>query len=105
MNKKVVFNGIEFSLPKYNSTIVTAFDYLDKIATHLQDELREDDENFQASIVMDFSTTKPPEYRIQSIGSISKKTKEKVGNILKKIVDIDPNQISGSVHVNLLVDD
>ena len=30
MNKKIILNGIELSLPKYDGTAVTLFDYLDE---------------------------------------------------------------------------
>jgi len=105
MNKKVIFNGIELSLPKYNSSAVTIFDYLDKVVTHLQDELSEDDGNFHISIDVDFSTNKPPKYKIQSNGSTPRKTKEKLAKILEKTAENDENQVSGTVRLNLLVED
>jgi hypothetical protein len=105
MNKKVIFNGIELSLPKYNESAVTIFDYLDKIVTNLQDGLSEDDGNFQLSIDVDFSTTKSPKHKIQSSGSTPRKTKEKVARILEKTADKKSNHVSGSVRVNLLIED
>ena len=105
MNKKVIFNGIELSLPKYNGTALTIFDYLDKVVTHLQNELGEDDGNFQLSIDVDFSTSSPPKHKIQSNGSTNKKTKAKVAKILEQTAKNDTSHVSGSVRVNLLVED
>ena len=105
MNKKVIFNGIELSLPKYNVSALTIFDYLDKIVTNLENELGEDDGNFQLSIDVDFSTTNSPKHKIQSNGSTHKKTKEKVARILGSTAEGDSSHVSGSVRVNLLVED
>ena len=105
MNKKVIFNGIELSLPKYNGSALTIFDYLDKIVTRLQRELDDEDGNFQLSIDVDFSTISPPKHRIESNGSTPRKTKEKVARILARTADAEEAQVSGSVRVNLLVED
>jgi hypothetical protein len=105
MNKKVIFNGIELSLPKYNGSALTIFDYLDKVVTHLQSELGAEDGNFQLSIDVDFSTSNVPKHRIESNGSTSRVTKEKVARILERAAVDDESRVSGSVRVNLLVED
>jgi hypothetical protein len=105
MAKKVLFNGIELSLPKYNASAVTIFDYLENVVTDLEGGLSVDDGNFQLSINVDFSTTKPPKHKIHSIGATNKRTKDKVARILERTSDHENSQVSGSVRVNLLVED
>jgi hypothetical protein len=105
MTKKVIFNGIELSLPKYNASAVTIFDYLENIVTDLEDGLSDDDGSFQLSINVDFSTTNPPKHKIYSNGTTKKRTKDKVAKILERTVENENNRVSGSVRVNLLVED
>ena len=105
MSKKVIFNGIELSLPKYNASATTIFDYLENIQTHLEKGLGDDDGNFELSINVDFSASEPPKHKIHSNGSTNKKTKEKVARILESSLDGEDNHVSGSVRVNLLVED
>ena len=105
MTKKVTFNGIELSLPKYDAEAVTLFDYLENVVTHLEQELGDDDENFQLSINVDFSTSRPPKHKIYANGTTRKRTKEKVARILERTMDSDNSSVSGSVKVNLLVED
>lgn len=105
MTKKVVFNGIELSLPKYNASAVTIFDYLENVVTDLEGGLSEDDGNFQLSINVDFSTTKPPKHKIYGNGITRKRTKDKVARILERTADNERGRVSGSVRVNLLVED
>ena len=105
MTKKVIFNGIELSLPKYNASAVAIFDYLENIVTDLEDGLSDDDGSFQLSINVDFSTTNPPKHKIYSNGTTKKRTKDKVAKILERTVENENNRVSGSVRVNLLVED
>jgi hypothetical protein len=105
MNKKIILNGIELSLPKYDASAVTFFDYLDNVVTHLEKELGEEDGNFQLSINVDFSTSKPPKHKIHSDGITKKKTRDKVNRILGQTQAGEFKQVSGSVRVNLLVED
>jgi translation initiation factor 2 alpha subunit (eIF-2alpha) len=105
MTKKVIFNGIELSLPKYNASAVTIFDYLENVVTDLEGGLSEADGNFQLSINVDFSTTKPPKHKIHSNGTTRKQTKDKVARILERTTDHENSRVSGSVRVNLLVED
>ena len=105
MKKRVTFNGIELSTPKYDASAVTLLDYLEEVVTHLEKELGRDDGNFKLSINVDFSTSKPPKHRIYSNGETSKRTKAKVANILKRTSEKQFNHVSGSVMVNLQVED
>lgn len=105
MNKKIILNGIELSLPKYNASAVTLFDYLDDIVTNLEEELGREDGNFKISIDVDFSTNKAPKHKIYSNGSTTTRTKEKVARILKKTKAGGTESVSGSVRVNLQVED
>ena len=104
MTKKVVLNGIELSLPKYNVSALTIFDYLENVVTSLEDGLSEDDGNFELSINVDFSTTKSPQHKIYSNGTTKKQTKDKVARILDRTADNENSRVSGSVRVNLLVE-
>ena len=105
MNKKITLNGIELSLPKYNATAVTLFDYLDDVVTNLEKGLGKDDGNFKISIDVNFSTNKPPKHKIYSNSSTNKRTKEKVSRILKKARAKGTDTVSGTVRVNLQVED
>lgn len=105
MNKKISLNGIELSLPKYDATAVTLFDYLENIVSNLEDGLDENDGNFQISINVDFETRKSPKYTIHSNGTPRKKTKDKIARILRKTKAGKNDQVSGSVRVNLKVED
>lgn len=105
MAKKVTFNGIELSLPKYDETALNLFDYLDNVITHLEKGLDKNDENFQLSINVDFETHKPPKHRIYANGTTKKSTKEKVAKILKTTSEKEYDHVSGSVKVNLMVED
>lgn len=105
MTKKVTFNGIELSLPKYDAVAVTLFDYLENLVTHLEEELGDDDGNFQLSINVDFSANRPPKHKIHSNGMTRKSTKAKVARILKRTSEGENSRVSGSVRVNLLVED
>jgi hypothetical protein len=105
MTKRVTFNGIELFLPKYDGTALTIFDYLDKVIAHLEKGLDTNDGSFQISLNVDFSTDTPPKHTIHANRSTNKKTKDKVAKILKQAIDGVYNHVSGSVKVNLLVED
>ena len=105
MTKKIILNGIELSVPKYDASAVTIIDYLENVVTHLGKELGEADGNFELSINVDFSTSQPPKHKIHSNGSTKKGTKAKVARILKRTNEGENSQVSGSVILNLLVED
>ena len=105
ITKKVTINGIELNFPKYDASAVTLFDYLDHVVSHFEEELGEDDGNFQISINVDFSTSKPPKHEIFSNGTTKKRTKQKVAKILERTIKGEYNHMSGSVKVNLRVED
>ena len=105
MSKKIILNGIELSLPKYDASAITLFDYLEDVVTNLEEGLGDSDGNFQISINVDFATSQSPKHTIHSNGKPNKKTKEKVTKILNKTNAGKTNQVSGSVRVNLQVED
>ena len=105
MSKKVTFNGIELSLPKYDKRALTIFDYLDKIIAKLESGLDKSDGNFQLSINVDFAADKPPKHKILDDGKMPKKSKEKVSKILKKAAEKEQEHAAGSMKVNLVVGD
>jgi hypothetical protein len=105
MTKKVTINGIELNFPKYDASAVTLFDYLDHVVSHFEEELGDEDGNFQISINVDFSTNRPPRHEIYSNGTTKKRMKQKVAKILEKTIEGEYNHMSGSVKVNLVVED
>jgi hypothetical protein len=105
MNKKIILNGIELSLPKYDSTAATLFDYLEDVVTNLEEELSDDDGNFQLSIDVDFSISKPPSHSILSSDATKTSTENKIAKALNSSNSGKFNQFSGSVKVNLQVKD
>ena len=105
MPKKVTFRGIELSLPKYDKSALFIFDYLNKIIARLESGLDKSDENFELSINVDFAADKPPKHKIVDAGTTTKKSKEKVSKILKKAAEREYDHASGSMKVNLVVDD
>ena len=105
MAKKVTFNGIELSIPKYDKKALSIFDYLDKIISRLESGLKKSDGNFELSINVDFAEDKPPRPKIVDDGTSTKKSKQKVSKILKEAAEKDNDHASGSVRVNLVVDD
>ncbi|HAV78096.1 MAG TPA: hypothetical protein DCX53_12170 [Anaerolineae bacterium] len=105
MYKKITLNGIELSLPKYDATAVTLFDYLDDIITSLEEELSDDDGNFLLSIDVDFSTNNPPRHNVLSSETTNAATEKKIAKALNNSSSGKFDQVSGSVKVNLQVKD
>ena len=105
MKKRIILNGIELSLSKYNASAITLFDYLDDIVTNLEEKLSEEDGNFKISIDVDFSASKPPKHKIYPNGKTNKSTQDKVSQILEKTKSGQADTISGSVKVNLQIED
>jgi len=105
MNKRIILNGIELSLPKYNAAAVTFFDYLENVVSQLEKELNEEDGSFQLSINVDFSTNAPPHHQIHANGRSNKRTKDKVARVLNRNNLQNSKKLSGSVRVNLQVED
>ena len=106
MSKKVTFNGIELSLPKYDEATRTLFAFVETIISRLEEGLDTNDGNFQLSISVDFSASNPPSHSIvSSNGATAEKTRNKVEKILSSSVNGGFNQVSGSMKVNLVVED
>ena len=105
MNKKVTLNGIELSLPKYNASAITLFDYLDGVVKDLEKGLSDEDGSFKISIDVDFLANKLPKHKVHSHRKTSKETKEKVSQILEKAKKDGMESVSGSVRVNLQIED
>ncbi|HSG43171.1 MAG TPA: hypothetical protein VLA72_08440 [Anaerolineales bacterium] len=105
MNKKIILNGIELSLSKYDNTAATLFDYLEDVVTNLEKELSDEDGNFQLSIDVDFSISKPPKHSILSSNAIKTSTENKIDKALTSSNSGKFNQFSGSVKVDLQVKD
>ncbi|HSO13156.1 MAG TPA: hypothetical protein VLT51_12325 [Anaerolineales bacterium] len=105
MTKKVTFNGIELTLPKYDEISQTIFDYLDNVITDLEKGLDKNDGIFQMSINVDFAADKLPKHKIYANGTTKKRTKAKVAKILKSTAEQQFDHVAGSVKVNLMVGD
>jgi hypothetical protein len=104
MAKKVSYNGIEVSASEYDASAVSILDYLEKVVGRLEDGLDKVDGKFSLSISVDFSPNEPPKPSISSNG-IDKKTTAKVAQILERTTEVENSRVSGSVKVNLRVDD
>ena len=105
MTKKVTFNGIELSSSSYDKTAQTLFDYLDDVKKDLENGLDKEDGDIQLSLNLDFVTNKPPQHSIQANGGTRAETKERVSEILKSSAEKDYKGMSGSVKVNLKIED
>lgn len=104
MTKKVSYNGIEVSTSDYDASAVSILDYLEKVVGRLEDGLDKVDGKFSLSINVDFTPNNPPQPSITSNG-IDKGTTEKVAQILERTTEVENSRVSGSVKVNLQVDD
>jgi hypothetical protein len=75
MYKRVTFNGIEMSLPRYDSSATAVFDYLDRVVDHLEKGLGTEDGNFHFSVKVNFSPNTLPTHSINGNGSLGPKTR------------------------------
>jgi hypothetical protein len=103
-NKKVTLNGIEMALSEYEYATPIFFDCLERFIADLEGKLGNDDENFQLSINLDFSTSQPPKYEILSNGSPPREIKERINGILEQSIDGENSSILGSVKIDLQVE-
>jgi hypothetical protein len=105
MSKKVVFNGIEILTTESDTSAQSMLSFVESVIHRLESDLDRGDENFHLSINMDFS----PEHSIKhrfSVTSLSNNgTRAKVMKILEKSTNLRENKISGTVKVDLMVED
>ena len=105
MSKKVVFNGIEILTNEGDSSARSLLGFVESVIDCLETDLDQVDENFHLSINMDFSPNHPTNYSF-SISNLSNNgTRGKVVKILEKTTSSFENKISGTVRVDLQVED
>ena len=105
MSKKVIFNGIEILTNEGDSSARSLLGIVESVIDHLESDLGQADENFHLFINMDFSPNTPPKHRFSVTGLTNNGTREKLTRILKGTTKYSNFDISGTVRVDLQVED
>jgi hypothetical protein len=105
MGKKVTFNGIEILTEEGDSSARSLLGLVENVIDQLEANLDKVDENFHLFINMDFSPNTPPKHRFSVTGLTNNGTREKLTRILKGTTKYSNFDISGTVRVDLLVED
>jgi hypothetical protein len=105
MSKKVVLKGIEILTNESNSSARTLLGVVESVIDHLESDLDRVDENFHVLINLDFIPNQPTKHSVSVTNLSSNGTREKVMSILKKSAILQENKISGTVRVDLQVED
>ena len=105
MSKKVVFNGIEIFASEDDQSAKSLLGFVEAIITRLESNLDSTDENFNISINTNFSPNKSTKYNISVNGITNRKTRDKVVKILQKSTETKSGRVSGTLKVDLQVED
>jgi hypothetical protein len=105
MAKKVVFNGIEIFASEDDQSANSLLGFVEAIITRLENNLDSGDENFNLSINTNFSPNKSTKYNISINGITSRRTRDKVVKILQKSTETKGGKVSGTLKVDLQVED
>ena len=105
MSKKVVFNGIEILTAEGDSSAKSMLGFVESVIDHLESDLDRNDENFNLSINMDFAPNHSVKHRFSFTSLSNNGTREKVMNILERSTNSRESKISGTVRVDLQVED
>ena len=105
MSKKVVFNGIEIFASEDDQSAKSLLGFVEAIITHLENNLDNADENFNMSINTNFSPNKSTKYNISINGITNRRTRDKVVKILQKSTETKGLRVSGTLKVDLKVED
>jgi hypothetical protein len=105
MSKKVVFNGIEILTNESDSSAQSMLGFVESVINRLESDLDRGDENFHLSINMDFAPNHSIKHRFSVTSLSNNGTREKVMKILEKSTNLRDNKISGTVRVDLQVED
>lgn len=105
MTKRVSYNGIEMSASSYDASAASMLDYLEKVVGRLEDGLDKVDGKFSLSINVDFSPNHPPTSHVSTSGATNARAAERAAQIVERTTEVEKSRVSGSVKVNLQVDD
>lgn len=105
MSKKVVFNGIEILTEEGDTSARSLLGFVEAVIDRLETDLDRVDENFHLFINMDFSPNHPPKHSFSVTSMSNNGTRQKVMNILENSTVTRAGEISGTVRVDLQVED
>jgi hypothetical protein len=105
MGKRVVFNGIEILTNEGDSSAKSLLGLAESVINHLESDLDQIDENFHILINMDFSPDHPVKHSFSLTSLSNNGTRGKVLKILEKSTDSNTIKISGTVRIDLQVED
>jgi hypothetical protein len=104
MKKRVIYNGIEVSLPANDAALILVLRYLEKVVARLEDGLDLESGLFHLSLQVIFSPGTLPKYKITSRDK-TPKVIENTDKLLKRSIEGDYDRVAGSVKVNFLLED
>lgn len=105
MSKKVVFNGIEILTAEDDASARSLLGIVESVIDRLESGLDRVDENFHLFINMDFSPNRPVKHSFSVTNLSNNGTRKKVMRILEKSTNSYENEITGTVKVDLQVED
>lgn len=105
MSKRVVFNGIEINALEGEQSAKGLLGFVENIITRLESGLDKGDENFNMSINTSFSSSRSTKYNISIRGITNNRTRDKVVGILQKSAEVKKGRVSGTLKVDLQVQD
>jgi hypothetical protein len=104
MSKKVVFNGIEILTNESDSSAQSMLGFVESVIDHLESDLDPTDENFLLSINMDFSPNRSVKHSFSMTSLSNNGTRQKVMRILEDSTSSRETKMTGTVRVDLQVD-
>jgi hypothetical protein len=105
MRKKVVLNGIEVLTRESDSSVQSMLGFVESVVDQLESDLDSTDGNFNLSINMNFAPNRSIKHGLSMTSSLNKGTREKVMKILENSTNSSDNKTSGTVLVDLQVED
>ncbi|MCC7119729.1 MAG: hypothetical protein IT310_14485 [Anaerolineales bacterium] len=105
MGKRVVFNGIEINASEGEQSTRGLLGFVENVITRLESGLDKSDENFNMCINTSFSPTRSTRYNISIRGIKNERTRDKVVGILQKSAATNKSRVSGTLKVDLQVQD
>jgi hypothetical protein len=104
MKKKVIYNGIEVSLPANDPALILVLKYVEKVVARLEEGLDLESGMFDLSLQVTFSPGTLPKQKITSHDK-TPKVIENTAKLLKRSIEGDYDRVAGSVKVNFLLED
>ena len=105
MSKKVVFNGIEILTNESDASAQNMLGFVESVIDHLESDLDPNDENFLLSINMDFAPNRSIKHSFSMTSLSNNGTREKVMRILEESTGSRETKLSGTVRIDIQVDD